>query len=94
VEGAAQGEGGARPPPRGRPRRTGHARSWAGAAPGREGARARGTGAATGHRRRRGGGKGCHERGNGEGRSATVEEGGERVREALHGRENEEMKKP
>ena len=52
-EGAAQGEGGARPPPRGRPRRTGHARPRAGAAPRREGARGRGTGAAAGHRRRR-----------------------------------------
>jgi hypothetical protein len=82
-----QGEGGARPPPRGRPRRTGHARPWAGAALGREGAP--GTGAATGHHHRRGGGKGRHGRGNGEGRGATVGEGEERVREALHGRKNE-----
>jgi hypothetical protein len=74
-EGAAQGEGGARPPPRGRPRRTGHACPWARAAPGREGARARGTGAAAA--------------GEGE-RGATVGEGEERVRETLHRRENEE----
>jgi hypothetical protein len=39
-------------------------------------------------------GKGRHGRGIGGGRGATAREGEERVREALHGRENEETKKP
>jgi hypothetical protein len=72
-EGAAQGVGGAWPPPGGRPRRTGHAHSRVGAALGRELGRARGTGAAAAHRRRRrGGGKGRRRGGEMEGGGAPL----------------------
>ena len=52
-------------------------------------------GATAGHRRRRRGGrKAPSRRGNGGGRGAATGEGEGRVGEALHGRENEETKKP
>jgi hypothetical protein len=56
---------------------------------GRTGAGARPSSSAAGHRRCRGGGRGAAGRGKRRGRGAAAEDVEGRVREALHGQENE-----